>query len=56
MPLYSYRCIKCQSKFDFSHSLNDKSPKCPVCNIEMNRIISPVTSIFLGNGWGKDAR
>ena len=56
MPLYDYRCDKCKARFEINHSFDEKAPQCPVCKIEMTKVIKPVLSIFRGTGWGKDAR
>lgn len=34
MPLYSYKCDKCEHLFDAIHGYNDPKPKCPECEAE----------------------
>ena len=32
MPMYSYECKKCKSKFEHLQISNDDRPVCPQCN------------------------
>ena len=31
MPLYSYRCLECDSVFDVRHSYKESPKECPLC-------------------------
>ena len=55
MPMYEYECISCSIRFEVQRSIHDVNiPKC--CGFDMRRIYDPVGAIFMGTGWGKDAK
>lgn len=31
MPVYEYKCNKCNEEFDFEHSMSDCIDECPIC-------------------------
>jgi len=51
MPLYEYRCLSCDHLFEELHSINDDTPQCPVCNGQVQRIISPASFRLKGQGF-----
>jgi len=42
MPLYDCECAECGIIEDIWAEINELSPKCPKCNRQMKRLISPV--------------
>ncbi len=54
MPIYSYKCKKCEKIFDkFQKPGANGNTKCESCNEEAIRIFSPVGIIFKGSGFYK---
>ena len=51
MPIYEFRCTRCDNLFDWLQNLNDDDPKCPVCGSEVMRIFSPAGLKFKGSGF-----
>jgi len=51
MPLYEYRCLSCDYLFEELLKMNADLPKCPVCNGQVQRIISPVSFRLKGHGF-----
>lgn len=58
MITYEYQCKNenCKHAFEIKQRINDERLKeCPVCNGEVQRLISSGTSFILnGDGWAKD--
>jgi len=48
MPLYEYKCIKCNYKFDTMKTIKEFDNKeiCPKCSGEAKIIIAPVPFTF----------
>jgi hypothetical protein len=57
MPLYTYKCIPCDSTEVIDHGMYD-SPEilCKKCKSKMTKIPGVGAVSFRGTGWGKDAR
>lgn len=53
MPIYEYKCSKCDKIFEKFQKMNDSSvKKCPYCGGKPNRLISSgVGLVFKGNGF-----
>ena len=52
VPLYEYRCKKCGHQFEKIQSFSAPDEKeCPVCNGELERLISAPAVQFKGSGW-----
>ena len=52
MPLYEYRCKKCGHQFEKIQSFSASDEKqCPVCQGELERLISAPAIQFKGSGW-----
>lgn len=52
MPIYEYKCKKCEKVFEEIHGANDKAPeKCRECGGDLKRIFSPVGIVFKGSGF-----
>jgi putative FmdB family regulatory protein len=41
MPVYTFACPKCGLAVNKVSQVRDTSPKCPYCNLEMERQIKP---------------
>lgn len=52
MPLYEYRCKQCGHQFEKIQSFSAPDEKvCPVCEGELERLISAPAVQFKGSGW-----
>lgn len=54
MPIYEYRCPKCQQVFEeWCKHVEDSSVThaCPVCKAESKRMISNTSFALKGEGW-----
>lgn len=52
MPLYEYRCKQCGHVFEKLQSFSAPEEKvCPVCQGEVERLISAPAIQFKGSGW-----
>jgi putative FmdB family regulatory protein len=46
MPIYDCNCINCGIIEDVWAKINDINPKCPNCNSQMERLLSPTRVIL----------
>ena len=52
MPIYSYQCDKCGTRFDRLQKFSDKPlTRCPECSGHVKRLIQPAGIVFKGSGW-----
>jgi putative FmdB family regulatory protein len=51
MPIYEYRCTKCEHVFDCVQRVGDPAPACPQCGSPTRRVYSSVGLIFKGKGF-----
>jgi putative FmdB family regulatory protein len=52
VPLYEYRCKKCGHQFEKIQTFSAPDEKeCPVCQGELERLISAPAIQFKGSGW-----
>ena len=51
MPIYEFRCTRCDNLFDRLQNPDDDDPICPVCGSEVMRIFSPAGLKFKGSGF-----
>jgi putative FmdB family regulatory protein len=52
MPIYSYKCEKCGTRFDRMQKFTDKPlTRCPECRGQVKRLIQPAGIVFKGSGW-----
>jgi putative FmdB family regulatory protein len=53
MPVYTYRCKRCEHQFDLYQKFSDQPPvKCPNCNKNaLRKVYAPVGIVFKGSGF-----
>lgn len=52
MPLYEYRCLKCQKDFEFLQKISEKpKTKCPKCAGKLKKLVSESGFQLKGTGW-----
>jgi putative FmdB family regulatory protein len=52
MPIYSYKCTKCDHRFELrQHFSDDPVTECPVCGSPVRKVITPVGIVFKGSGF-----
>jgi len=52
MPIYSYKCTKCDHHFEVRQRFSDDPlTECPVCGSPVRKVITPVGIVFKGSGF-----
>ena len=52
MPIYEYRCEKCNRDFELFRSITDEgTPSCKFCDGPVNKLISRSSFHLKGTGW-----
>ncbi len=53
MPIYEFRCEKCETVFESWQKMSDPNPeKCPACGeTKIEKLISSSSFILQGKGW-----
>ena len=52
MPIYEYRCDKCQTVTERIHGMKEKPVvKCPTCGGRAGRMMSSGAFVLKGSGW-----
>jgi putative FmdB family regulatory protein len=51
MPVYEYRCTKCQHTFERYQTVGEAAPGCPVCGSPSRKVFTSVGLIFKGSGF-----
>jgi putative FmdB family regulatory protein len=52
MPIYDYKCERCNACFEVKQSYDDKPRTlCHLCGGEAHRLFSPVPIVFKGSGF-----
>jgi putative FmdB family regulatory protein len=52
MPIYEYRCEKCDSHFEVIQKFSDKPLKfCSICKGRLTKLISQTSFQLKGSGW-----
>jgi putative FmdB family regulatory protein len=54
MPIYEYKCIKCDTKQTLIKSAEDRDkdlPLCKTCNSDIKRVYSNIGVSFKGTGF-----
>ncbi len=54
MPLYEYKCDRCEKHLEVLQRHNDPPPTCSECDIRMAKQISRTNFALKGGGWYKD--
>ena len=55
MPIYEYRCTKCNKEFEYQQRMSDPpKKKCEECKGRLERLISRAAFQLKGGGWYKD--
>ena len=51
MPVYEYKCVKCEIAFEIEKSIHEEAdPMC--CGESMRRVYGNFGITFKGTGWG----
>jgi putative FmdB family regulatory protein len=51
MPIYEYRCSRCQYRFETTHRVGETVDRCERCGGPVRRVFSPPALIFKGPGF-----
>lgn len=52
MPIYEYRCEKCENQFEMLQKITAEPLKeCPECGGAVNKLVSSTSFILKGGGW-----
>ncbi len=51
MPIYEYRCRRCQHDFENFQAADQPAPRCPQCGGDARKVYSSVGLIFKGSGF-----
>ncbi|MFN2222755.1 MAG: FmdB family zinc ribbon protein [Candidatus Promineifilaceae bacterium] len=52
MPIYTYKCTKCDHRFEARQRFSDDPiSECPVCGSPVRKVITPVGIVFKGSGF-----
>tara|TARA_R100000005_G_C4955463_1_gene174171 strand:- start:858 stop:1049 length:192 start_codon:yes stop_codon:yes gene_type:complete len=54
MPLFEFKCHRCNHSKEVLQRYNDPSPRCDMCELEMKRQVSRTSFALKGDGWYKD--
>ncbi len=54
MPLYVYKCEKCDKRIEILQAFDDPQPKCDDCSIRMKKQVALTSFTLKGGGWAKD--
>ena len=54
MPMYEYKCKKCQKIEEILQGYDEPAPQCEKCKEAMTRMISRTSFSLKGGGWFKD--
>ena len=52
MPIYEYRCEKCENQFEMLQKITAEPLKeCPECGGPVHKLVSSTSFILKGGGW-----
>jgi putative FmdB family regulatory protein len=51
MPVYEYRCTKCDHTFERYQAVGEAAPECPTCGSPSRKVFTSVGLIFKGSGF-----
>lgn len=55
MPIYEYRCLKCEKKLEVVRKFSDPPLRvCPECGGALRKLISNTSFVLKGSGWYSD--
>ncbi len=60
MPLYEYRCTKCEHEFEQTNKMDSPNPPCPKqnegtqCGCDTVKLVSKSSFYLKGGGWYND--
>lgn len=54
MPIYEYRCPKCDEVIEMFQHVDEDAPFCKNCGTELEKIISNCSFVLVGSGWERD--
>ena len=54
MPIYVYRCLKCDNLFDVLATMEAPAPPCPRCEGLTKKQVTGGNFNLKGNGWYRD--
>ncbi len=52
MPIYEYKCTKCNQQFEVMQKMSDAPiTNCSVCGGELKKLITNTSFVLKGSGW-----
>lgn len=54
MPIYEYKCEKCELETEHLQNIDDDAPRCEICGRVLKKIVSLSTFFLKGTGWSED--
>ncbi|MBN2332711.1 MAG: zinc ribbon domain-containing protein [Deltaproteobacteria bacterium] len=52
MPIYEYRCSRCEHQFDLLQKITDDPVDvCPECGGPVTKLVSSTSFVLKGSGW-----
>ncbi len=52
MPIYEYRCAKCNEQFEITQRITDEPLSiCKLCGGQLKRLITNTSFLLKGSGW-----
>jgi putative FmdB family regulatory protein len=52
MPIYEYRCVKCNEQFEVMQKITDDPlSTCELCGGNLKRLITNTSFVLKGSGW-----
>jgi putative FmdB family regulatory protein len=52
MPVYEYKCTKCNEKFEVMQKINDDPlSECGSCGGELKKLVTNTSFVLKGSGW-----
>ncbi|GAB4535043.1 MAG: hypothetical protein Fur0020_02120 [Thermodesulfovibrionia bacterium] len=54
MPIYEYRCTRCNEEFEVTQRITDEPLSiCELCGGQLKRLITNTSFVLKGSGWYK---
>ncbi|MBI4698772.1 MAG: zinc ribbon domain-containing protein [Nitrospirae bacterium] len=52
MPIYEYKCTKCNKQFEIKQKMDDAQlTECKACGGELKKLITNTSFVLKGGGW-----